>query len=280
MSNGTVIYHNEMNLVPLRKFTSVEIDLFFAMCNKLKEQDTNKLYLSNYNYETRNINRFIGDLQNIYKKMLEITYRREDEDVIEFFVLFNHFKIHKTEKYLEISTNPDLKFVLNDITHNFTKFELKELTNLKSSYSKTMFRLLKQYKHTGYLKLSMEDFRTRLDVSKSYQMCDITKRVLKPISKELTPIFNNLNINKVKAKKGRKIEYLEFIFDAEKRIYNKRQPQITNIGKSRQYTNCEKTPKWLETGLYKGQHAHTDYDPQLKKDREAFQRQLEEKWEE
>ena len=110
-------------------------------------------------------------------------------------------------------------------------------------------------------------------------MCDITKRVLKPISKELTPIFNNLNINKVKAKKGRKIEYLEFIFDAEKRIYNKRQPQITNIGKSHQYTNREKTPKWLETGLYKGQHAHTDYDPQLKKDREAFQRQLEEKWE-
>ena len=212
--------------------------------------------------------------------MLEITYRREDEDVIEFFVLFNHFKIHKTEKYLEISTNPDLKFVLNDITRNFTKFELKELTNLKSSYSKTMFRLLKQYKHTGYLKLSMEDFRTRLDVSKSYQMCDITKRVLKPIINELSSIFNNLNINKIKAKKGRKIEWLEFTFDAEKRIHNKRQPQITNIGKSHQYTNREKTPKWLETGLYKGQHAHTDYDPQLKKDREAFQRQLEEKWEE
>lgn len=68
MSNETVTYHNEMNLAPLRKFTSVEIDLFFAMCNKLKEQDTNKLYLSNYNYETRNLNRFIGDLQNIYKK--------------------------------------------------------------------------------------------------------------------------------------------------------------------------------------------------------------------
>ena len=288
MSNGTVIYHNEMNLVPLRKFASVEIDLFFAMCNKLKEQDTNKLYLSfeelkylsNYNYETRNINRFIGDLQNIYKKILEITYRREDEDVIEFFVLFNHFKIHKTEKYLEISTNPDLKFVLNDITRNFTKFELKELTNLKSSYSKTMFRLLKQYKHTGYLKLSMEDFRTRLDVSKSYQMCDITKRVLKPISKELTPIFNNLNINKVKAKKGRKIEYLEFIFDAEKRIHNKRQPQITNIGKSRQYTNREKTPKWLDDKIYKQSQESHGEDAKLKQDREAFQRQLEEKWEE
>ncbi|MBC3087793.1 RepB family plasmid replication initiator protein, partial [Staphylococcus capitis] len=30
---------------------------------------------------------------------------------------------------------------------------------LKSSYSKTMFRLLKQYKHTGYLKLSIVGIR-------------------------------------------------------------------------------------------------------------------------
>ena len=111
-------------------------------------------------------------------------------------------------------------------------------------------------------------------------MCDITKRVLKPISKELTPIFNNLNINKVKAKKGRKIEYLEFIFDAEKRIHNKRQPQITNIGKSRQYTNREKTPKWLDDKIYKQSQESHDEDAKLKQDREAFQRELEEKWEE
>ena len=40
MSGETVIYKNEMNLVPLRRFTATEINLFFAMCNKLKEQDT------------------------------------------------------------------------------------------------------------------------------------------------------------------------------------------------------------------------------------------------
>ena len=287
MSNETVIYHNEMNLVPLRKFTSVEIDLFFAMCNKLKEQDTNKLYLSfeelkylsNYNYETRNLNRFIGDLQNIYKKMLEITYRREDEDVIEFFVLFNHFKIHKTEKYLEISTNPDLKFVLNDITRNFTKFELKELTNLKSSYSKTMFRLLKQYKHTGYIKINISDFKNRLDIPKTYQMNDITKRVLKPIINELSSIFNNLNINKIKAKKGRKIEWLEFIFDAEKCIHSKRKPERQDKIMSKRYSSREKTPKWLEKKIYTQSHKIYNEDTKLRQDREAFQRQLKEKWE-
>lgn len=82
MSGETVIYKNEMNLVPLRKFTFTEISLFFAMCNKLKEQNTNTLHLSfdelkelsNYNPDIRNINRFVDELQRVYDKMLDIRY--------------------------------------------------------------------------------------------------------------------------------------------------------------------------------------------------------------
>ena len=83
---------------------------------------------------------------------------------------------------------------------------------------------------------------------------------------------------KTKSKKERKIEYLEFTFDAEKRIHNKPQPQMT-IGKSHQYINRKKTPKWLNEGrLGQSQEIHNE-DAKLKQDREAFQRQLEEKWE-
>lgn len=284
MSGETVIYKNEMNLVPLRRFTSTEINLFFAMCNKLKEQDTNTLHLSfdelkelsNYSPETRNINRFVKDLDDVYKKMLELTIKYEDDEVIERFVLFNHYKIHKRDQYLEISTSPNLKHILNSITNNFTKFELKEMTYLKSTYSKNMFRLLKQYKHTGYMKIKIEDFRERLDIPKSYRMTDINKNVFKPVITELSSIFNNLNINKIKAKKGRKIEWLEFIFDAEKRIHSKRQPQMANIGKSRQYISREKTPIWLTNP----EESKDTTDPDFEKDREAFLKQLEVNWEE
>ncbi|MDX0993295.1 RepB family plasmid replication initiator protein, partial [Sinorhizobium medicae] len=256
MTGETVVYKNDLNLVPLRKFTSTEINLFFAMCNKLKEKETNTLHLSfdelkelsNYSPKTRNINRFVKDLDDVYKKMLELTIRYEDDEVIERFILFNHYRIHKKDQYLEISTSPNLKHILNSITSNFTKFELKEMTNLKSTYSKNMFRILKQYKHTGYMKIKIDDFRERLDIPKSYRMTDINKNVLKPIVTELNAIFNNLHINKIKAKKGRKIEWLEFIFDPEKRIHNKRQPQMTNVGKQRQYINREKTPEWLNEG--------------------------------
>lgn len=287
MTGETVVYKNDLNLVPLRKFTSTEINLFFAMCNKLKEKETNTLHLSfdelkelsNYSPKTRNINRFVKDLDDVYKKMLELTIRYEDDEVIERFILFNHYRIHKKDQYLEISTSPNLKHILNSITSNFTKFELKEMTNLKSTYSKNMFRILKQYKHTGYMKIKIDDFRERLDIPKSYRMTDINKNVLKPIVTELNATFNNLHINKIKAKKGRKIEWLEFIFDPEKRIHNKRQPQMTNVGKQRQYINREKTPEWLNEGrLGQSQEIHNE-DSKLRQDREAFQRQLEEKWE-
>ena len=45
MSGETVVYRNEMNLVPLRRFTSTEVDLFFTLCNKLKEQDARKVII-------------------------------------------------------------------------------------------------------------------------------------------------------------------------------------------------------------------------------------------
>ncbi len=47
-------------------------------------------------------------------------------------------------------------------------------------------------------------------------MNDITKRVLKLIINELSLIFINLRVNKIKAKKGRKIEWVKFTFNADK----------------------------------------------------------------
>ncbi|MBM6187280.1 RepB family plasmid replication initiator protein, partial [Staphylococcus epidermidis] len=143
MSGETVVYRNEMNLVPLRRFTSTEVDLFFTLCNKLKEQDTRKViipfeelkYLSNY--YTRSQERFINDLEHVYDKMLNLTYVERNG-------------------------------------RSFEKFELKEMTHLKSTYAKNMFRLLKQYKHTGYIKINISDFKNRLDIPKTYQMNDIT----------------------------------------------------------------------------------------------------------
>ena len=61
----------------------------------------------------------------------------------------------------------------------------------------------------------MEQFRELMCVPKSYQVCHITDNILKPIQNELSKYFKGLKINKIKAKKGKFISHIEFIFMAE-----------------------------------------------------------------
>lgn len=284
MSNETVIYKNEMNLVPLRNFNTVEIDIFFSLCNKLKEKGDDKIKISfdelkevsNFNKNEKHLTLFVSYLEKVYDKMLKLNYRMENSKKIRKFVLFYDYTIDKEEKYIEVSIHPELKHILNNITGNFTKFELEEFTQLKSSYTKNMYRLLKQYKHTGYFKIKTEDFRERLDIPNSYRMTDINKRVFTPIVNELVPIFSDLRINKIKAKKGRKIEWLEFVFDPEKRIHTKSQFTQKQRKPSKQTYSREKTPEWLNNPELSKDDVN---DPKLAEDRARFEQQLKDQWE-
>lgn len=286
MSGETVVYHNEMNLVPLRNFTPVELDLLFAMCNKLKEQEDHVIrinfkdlkQLSHYDENTRNLKRFISDLTRVYDKMLTITYKIETASKIKKFVLFHTYEIDKENRYIEISTSPDLKYILNNITSNFTKFELEEFSKLRSSYSKNMYRLLKQYKHTGYFKIKTEDFRNRLDIPESYRMTNITQKVLKPIVDELSSVFPNLQINKIKAQKGRKIAYIEFLFDPEQRIHSKKKLTSFENNKKTKLRSREMTPKWMEDRNKPYVESASDYVSE--EEQKAFKEKLKNDWKE
>ncbi|HID9440005.1 TPA: hypothetical protein ACXJQT_003757 [Clostridioides difficile] len=48
--------------------------------------------------------------------------------------------------------------------------------------------------------LNLLTLKTCLDIPKSYRTTDINKNGFKPIITELSTIFNNLHINKIKAK--------------------------------------------------------------------------------
>lgn len=218
MNELKVKYKNELNTIPMRKFNSVEMDLFFSICAKMKNKDTQSVRFSFSelkevsSYYTRDVKRFVGDLESVYRKMLQLTYREENEEEISYFVLFQGFVINKKHQYVDISINPELSYILNELSNEFTQFELQEFTGLSSSYSKTMYRLLKQFKSTGYYTVKIDDFRQLLDVPESYRMSDITRQILKPIEKELSQYFEPFKIKKIKAKKGNRIDRLEFLF--------------------------------------------------------------------
>lgn len=218
MANIKVRYKNELNLVPMRNFDSVEMNLFFSICAKMKDKSLSKVQFTFEDlrelsaYKPTSIKRFSDDLEAVYNKMLQLTYRTEEAGIREKFVLFTGYRIDENNQTVDISVNPELAYIINELSSEFTKFELQEFTGIRSSYAKTMYRLLKQYRSTGFYKVKIEDFREILSIPNSYQMSDIDKQVLKPIKNELSEFFDPLKIKKIKARKGNRIAMIEFRF--------------------------------------------------------------------
>ncbi|MCE2553606.1 RepB family plasmid replication initiator protein [Enterococcus faecalis] len=223
-SELAVKYQNELNLVPLKNFNAKQMDLFFALCARMKDKGVENIRFSFEelkelsDYKMTATKAFVADLEKLYKDMLNLSYRTENDDEIEYFVLFNGFKIDKKQKFVEVRVNQDLDYIINGLTTEFSRFELSAFTSIRSTYAKTLFRLLMQYRSTGYYVVSIEDFRELLDIPEYYQMGNIDQKVLKPAMKELHNYFENLEVTKIKAKKGNKIAKLEFTFTGLKTV--------------------------------------------------------------
>ena len=161
-----------------------------------------------------------GRIVEVNDRLLACRFRFQDDSRTVQFTLFSGFETDwKTAKLL-VEVNPRFSFLLNDLTSQFTRFELAEFTALRSSYAKECYRRLKQYRQTGVWKVSLEDFRRLLDVPKSYRPSEINKYVLKPIEEELGPLLN-LKVHRkyLKKKPGRgraSLVGFEFEFDPEK----------------------------------------------------------------
>lgn len=221
--HDVVRYNNGLNTVPLRKFTPVEMDIFWAVCSKMKRKGTEELtfdfddFQELAKYDRREKDSFYTALKNTWEKMKQLDYSYEDDGYYEDFVLFQRFAIDKDNEKVIIQASERFEFVLNAIGTNFTRFELENLTGLDSSYSKELYRQLMQYRSietkSGYWAVTVDDFREVLDVPESYRMYDIDRRIFNKAKKEFLnpkensdPIFSEFTVEKIKAKKGNKIQ--------------------------------------------------------------------------
>ncbi|MBR2786570.1 MAG: replication initiation protein, partial [Clostridia bacterium] len=170
---------------------------------------------------SRNKERFVADLESMYSKLLNLNFRFEDENIIVRFVLFNRYEIDKKKSTVTIKVNTDFEFILNEITTNFTRYELQSFTELKSSYSKSMYRILMQFRSTGFYKVTIDEFKRILDIPESYKMGNIDQYIFKPINKELAPLFDYFEIKKIKKKgrgRGGVVSHFEFYFKEKKNL--------------------------------------------------------------
>lgn len=226
-----VRYHNDFNDISLRSLTEKELDLLMSVCFKLKNQDINEVRLdfkelrSLSNYASRDIKRFREDIRKASKKIISLQFDFENEEVEGATNIFEAFFLSKKEDILVIKVKDKYKYLLNELTKNYTKFELEQFIKLKSSYNKLLFKLLKQFEGSGWREFSIEEFRKVLDIPTKYRMSEINSRVLNKINKaELSTCFKNLEIEYSKI--GRSIEKIKFIWESS---YIKPSEKIINV---------------------------------------------------
>ena len=267
LSNEIVKYDPELNTIPLRKFTPVEMNLFFSIVSRMRDKGDETVRFSFEQlkelsaYKPTANNRFIDDVESTYQKILGLRFGRRSKDGLhrEFFVMFTEFEIngHADGPYVDIKIYPKAIKLLNEL-ESWVRYALSEFRNLKSSYAKTMFRLLKQFRTTGYAYFSVADFNELLDVPKSYKSSNINQSVLKPIKEELTPLFRGLTVRKKYGKgRGKPVIGYSFTWKSEKKDSNDfsqgqfqdERQKIFNIQHNGELTDQE---KWRALDKVKG----------------------------
>jgi len=210
-----VQYDNKLN-IPLKSFTAKQMDLLMILCSRVRGEGTKEILISYQDFKKLagygdvSNKRVFDDLDKGDDKLMDI---RTHEPAVDEkgrrrskkFTLFPTFENDETEKYLVVAVNPEFEYLLNNLQGrgHWTGFELLEFLGLKSKYSKSLYRYLKERKTLGEYTVTIEEFRESLDIPGSYAVDDIEKKVIKPLKEELPSAFKKFEVKKFYKETGR-----------------------------------------------------------------------------
>jgi plasmid replication initiation protein len=279
MTHEIVQYHNDFNTVPLRGFNEREKRIVMALLHEVKGKDTQVVQLDfntlrglvgwDEKKGKRNSTEFVKYLETLSDKIMTLrgTLRSESGLKVVKFSLFPTFIIDGEDtNTLKVSINPEFKYLTN-LFDMFTAFELDDYNKMSTSYGQELYRLIKQFRTTGFYRVKVEDLRHLLSVPKGYSNAKMDQVVFsKNTVIDLTNAFPNFKIKQERGTgRGRPIIGYTFTFDKEKtnqyEIDRKKEEQIAQFWKADE-------PEPMPNAV-----AQTEYqNPELRKQKEETEK--------
>ena len=212
-------YHNDINKLKLGIFTEKETDIFFTLLLKAKEQNNFNITFQELkkitDYKATTKKRFVDNILSLASKLKALNQTIEiKQGEWVTFSLFRDIVTSTNRDDITLEVDERFRYLIKDLINNFTMVDLKELVSLNSSYSKIVYRVLKQWSSTRERIFSIEEFRELLGIPIGYRMSEIDKFVLEPVLRELPSYFTNLKLEKLK--NGRAIAFLKFTWKSGK----------------------------------------------------------------
>lgn len=220
--NEIVKYHNDLNSVSFRSWSSEEMNLFFTVIAKIRNKGTETIILETdelkelTQFADKHHKRWEEVMVKAGKKVMNLKYYETSGRSFSIMNLFQEFTVNPDEQVIVVSATARFEYIINQIQANFTSYELEEFVNLQSTYSKTAYRLLKQWRTIGKKEFKIENFKRMMDMPDYYTPSHIDRLALKPIMKELPQFFKELKVKKVKSnKQGNPVLAYEFTWSPE-----------------------------------------------------------------
>jgi len=279
MINEVVKYHNDLNTVSMRNWTAEEMNFFFTIISKVRDNGTEELEFDTgelkelSQFADKHSQRWVDTMTNTADKISQLTYIERTTERVSIMTLFQRFDIYPNERRMTVQVSPNFDYIVNRISANFTTYELSEFTQIKSTYAKSMYRILKQWRTIGKKEFKIEDLKKLLDMPDYYGPSHIDKNVLTPIKKELPCYFEDLKVKKVKANtRGTPVTGYIFTWKPEKTSgkFDPNKYEKKQLGKK--VIRKETLPDWFGK-----ETTEDDYiDPEVEKDFKERLKQLRE----
>lgn len=207
-----VNWNNDLTNFSLKGLTPSELDIFLGICYRCQHQGTRTIKITfdelrglSY-FSSKDGDRFCDKVIAVNKKLLSLSFEVNDGHVYCGFSLFSMYKIDTDNEYVEIAVDEHLAYLLNDFEKNYTSMELFEHASMPSTYSKAVYKKLRQFRNQDkpFWKVSYQEFRDYLNIPNSYASNNIDQSIMPQIIKDNSKYFNNLKVEKYYEKpKGR-----------------------------------------------------------------------------
>ena len=197
-----VVYNHDLNDANIGILSPLEQNAFFYVCAKVRGME--------------------GDFINIpfdeYKRQTRFPMRKSDKDLINSFdrvatalkyfefrnklelngfergAIFTYFKADAVNRVFTVKVNDMYLYLFNKLEEEgfYTRFNYKSFVQVEGKHSKTLFRLISQWKTKGKTPYYPIEYLKFLTGTEKFEDRNVRSKVIAPAVEECSKFFKNL----------------------------------------------------------------------------------------
>jgi plasmid replication initiation protein len=230
--NNNVVTKSNILIEANYKLTIIEQKIVLFLVSKIRKDDND---FETYTLPIKQFYELLGNKGNPkYSEMKKITKNligkvveiKEDRKLKQISWL-SYVEYNENDGSVNLSFDPRLRPYLLQLKREFTSYKLKNVMELKSSYSIRIYEVLKKWQSIKEVEIPLKELREMVGATDKYhEYHNFKKRVITPSQKEIEE-KTDISFDYQEIKKGKRVTSIRFIIHAKNKVIT-REDEISN----------------------------------------------------